>query len=60
MPVFFYTEIFRLYYVSERLGHKTTDTTLQHYAHIMKELRTEDANGTVKLLKEMRESNPTV
>ena len=43
-----------IYYVSERLGHKTIDTTLQHYAHVVKELRTEDANSTVKLYEEMR------
>ena len=43
-----------IYYVSEQLGHKTIDTTLQHYAHDVKELRTEDANSTVKLYEEMR------
>jgi len=41
------------YYVSERLGHKTIDTTLKHYAHVIKELRTEDANRTVQLYEDM-------
>lgn len=42
-----------IYYVSERLGHKTIDTTLKHYAHVIKELRTEDANRTVQLYEDM-------
>ncbi|WP_054948944.1 tyrosine-type recombinase/integrase [Numidum massiliense] len=31
-----------IYYVSERLGHKDIQTTLDTYAHVVKELRTED------------------
>ena len=31
-----------IYYVSERLGHANTDTTIRHYAHVIKELRVED------------------
>jgi integrase len=38
-----------IYYVSERLGHKDIETTQQHYAHIIKELRVQDEKSTVKI-----------
>lgn len=42
-----------IYYVSERLGHKDIETTNNHYAHIIKELRERDEKITVKAFKEM-------
>lgn len=42
-----------IYYVSERLGHADIDTTLKHYAHIVKELREQDEKSTVKIFGEM-------
>lgn len=42
-----------IYYVSERLGHSDIDTTLQHYAHIVKELRTQDEKSTLKIIGDM-------
>lgn len=42
-----------IYYISERLGHTNIDTTLKHYAHIVKELRKEDEDNTVALLQNM-------
>lgn len=42
-----------IYYVSERLGHGDIETTLQHYAHIVKELRKEDEKSTIKIFGEM-------
>ncbi|MEK3890553.1 hypothetical protein [Bacillus sp. FSL K6-3431] len=38
-----------IYYVSERLGHANIETTLKHYAHVVKELREEDAKRTVDI-----------
>lgn len=42
-----------IYYVSERLGHKDIQTTLDYYAHLLKEFRERDSNNTVKALEEM-------
>ncbi|MFC4389106.1 tyrosine-type recombinase/integrase [Gracilibacillus marinus] len=40
-------------YVSERLGHKDINTTLGIYTHILKEMRQEDEENTIKLLDNM-------
>lgn len=42
-----------IYYVSERLGHSDIDTTLQTYAHILKELREQDEKSTAKIFESM-------
>lgn len=42
-----------IYYVSERLGHKDIQTTLETYAHVIKELRAEDEQGTVDTFEQM-------
>lgn len=42
-----------IYYVSERLGHGDIQTTMDHYAHIIKELREKDERSTLKLFEEM-------
>ena len=42
-----------IYYVSERLGHADIDTTLRHYAHVVKELREADKNATVATFEGM-------
>lgn len=42
-----------IYYVSERLGHSDIDTTLSHYAHIVKELREQDEKSTVDIFQEL-------
>lgn len=42
-----------IYYVSERLGHSDIETTNNHYAHIVKELRERDAEQTTKLFEDM-------
>ncbi|MFT4415287.1 tyrosine-type recombinase/integrase [Fredinandcohnia humi] len=42
-----------IYYVSERLGHADIDTTLKHYAHVIKELRIEDTKTAIKTFEEM-------
>ncbi|QKS71946.1 tyrosine-type recombinase/integrase [Paenalkalicoccus suaedae] len=42
-----------IYYVSERLGHGDIETTLNTYAHIVKELRDKDENATASLFKSM-------
>lgn len=42
-----------IYYVSERLGHADIDTTLKHYAHVIKELRIEDTKSAIKAFEEM-------
>ncbi|EPY07458.1 integrase (phage-related protein) [Paenibacillus alvei TS-15] len=42
-----------IYYVSERLGHENIETTLQYYAHIVKELRAEDEQNTVDIFSTM-------
>lgn len=43
-----------IYYVSERLGHANIDTTMRHYAHVIKELREDDTNNTVKIFNNIR------
>ncbi|WP_367576272.1 tyrosine-type recombinase/integrase [Shouchella lonarensis] len=43
-----------IYYVSERLGHKDIETTLKYYAHIIRELREADEQGTAQTFEEMR------
>lgn len=43
-----------IYYVSERLGHANIDTTMRHYAHVIKELREEDTNNTVEIFNNIR------
>lgn len=42
-----------IYYVSERLGHSNTETTLKKYAHLVKELRLEDEIKTIELFNSM-------
>lgn len=42
-----------IYYVSERLGHGEIETTLQHYAHIIKELREQDEKNTTSVFANM-------
>jgi integrase len=42
-----------IYYVSERLGHKDIQTTLQDYSHVTKELRAEDAKATTAIFGNM-------
>ncbi|MDU5947026.1 MAG: tyrosine-type recombinase/integrase, partial [Paenibacillus macerans] len=42
-----------IYYVSERLGHEDIQTTLETYAHILKELREQDDKGTIKTFEAM-------
>lgn len=42
-----------IYYVSERLGHGDIQTTMDHYAHIIKELRERDEKSTVKIFGEL-------
>ncbi|MEY9097037.1 tyrosine-type recombinase/integrase [Paenibacillus sp. RC84] len=42
-----------IYYVSERLGHGDVETTMKHYAHIVKELREQDEKSTMKIFDEM-------
>ncbi|MGD6894325.1 tyrosine-type recombinase/integrase [Bacillus infantis] len=42
-----------IYYVSERLGHANIDTTLRHYAHVIKELREEDTKNAIKTFEQM-------
>ncbi|WP_437829032.1 tyrosine-type recombinase/integrase [Niallia taxi] len=42
-----------IYYVSERLGHSDIDTTMQYYAHVIKELRTRDEKSTVDTFTNM-------
>ena len=37
-------------YISERLGHADVDTTIRIYTHLIKELREEDENNTLKIL----------
>ncbi|MFK3938903.1 tyrosine-type recombinase/integrase [Alkalihalobacillus sp. NPDC078783] len=46
-----------IYYVAERLGHSNTDTTISTYAHIVKELRTQDEEKTISVFKGMRRSS---
>ncbi len=41
------------YYVSERLGHGDIETTMNTYAHIIKELREEDEEKTVNVFGKM-------
>lgn len=40
-------------YISERLGHKNIETTWSTYAHILKEMRIEDEENTIRLLDHM-------
>lgn len=42
-----------VYYVSERLGHADIETTHEHYAHLLKELRKEDENNTTATFSKM-------
>ncbi|ALC80419.1 site-specific integrase [Bacillus gobiensis] len=42
-----------VYYVSERLGHKDIETTHRDYSHVIKELREEDEEGTIKTFETM-------
>ncbi|WP_078061624.1 tyrosine-type recombinase/integrase [Bacillus zhangzhouensis] len=40
-----------IYYVLERLGHASFDTTLRYYAHVVKELREEENKNTFDLFQ---------
>lgn len=42
-----------IYYVAERAGHSTTETTIKDYAHVLKELREEDSAASVKTFEAM-------
>lgn len=42
-----------IYYVSERLGHADIETTMNHYAHIIKELREQDEKATVTIFGDL-------
>src|SRR5699024_4410388 len=42
-----------IYYVSERLGHKDIETTLNNYSHVIKELRTKDEKASVEVYENM-------
>lgn len=42
-----------VYYVSERLGHSSIETTMNHYAHLLKELREKDENKTKDIFNKM-------
>jgi len=42
-----------IHYISERLGHSTIQTTLDHYSHLLKELKEEDITKTLKSLEEL-------
>lgn len=42
-----------IYYVAERAGHATTETTIKDYAHVLKELREEDSAASVKTFETM-------
>ncbi|MBS4190347.1 site-specific integrase [Bacillus sp. FJAT-49705] len=42
-----------IYFVSERLGHATIDTTLRHYSHVIKELREEDTKNTINTFEQL-------
>nr|WP_026681371.1 site-specific integrase [Priestia megaterium] len=42
-----------IYYVSERLGHSDIDTTMNHYAHLLKELREQDEKNTINIFDNM-------
>lgn len=42
-----------IYYISERLGHSTINTTLTYYAHLLKEMRQTDEENTVEVLEHM-------
>jgi integrase len=42
-----------IYYVSERLGHGDFQTTLETYAHVVKELRAEDEQATIETFEKM-------
>ncbi|GEN45835.1 hypothetical protein AHA02nite_16110 [Alkalibacillus haloalkaliphilus] len=40
-----------VYYVSERLGHSTIETTMNHYAHLIKELCEKDEQQTIQVFE---------
>lgn len=42
-----------IYYISERLGHKDIQTTLETYAHVIKELRVEDEKNSASVFEKM-------
>lgn len=42
-----------VYYVAERSGHSTVETTLETYAHVLEEMRDEDAKASVNIFKKM-------
>lgn len=42
-----------IYYVSERLGHKDIQTTMNEYAHVIKELRTRDEKKSINVYERM-------
>lgn len=42
-----------IYYISERLGHSDIETTLNVYAHVVKELRRKDEQQSVNIYEEM-------
>lgn len=46
--VLFYKKV-SIYYISERLGHSSIETTLKEYTHLTKELRKEDEEKTIEL-----------
>lgn len=42
-----------IHYVSERLGHSDIETTLKEYTHLLKELRLEEEQQTMKIFEDM-------
>lgn len=40
-------------FISERAGHKDIDTTLKHYTHVLKEMRKEEEEKSVSIMKAM-------
>ncbi len=42
-----------IYYAAERAGHASTETTTETYAHVIKELRDEDAKLSIKIFEDM-------
>ncbi len=42
-----------IYYVSERLGHADIETTMNTYAHVVKELREKDEDQTTNIFEKM-------
>lgn len=42
-----------IHYVSERLGHCDIETTLKEYTHVLKEIRIQDEQVTIRTFEDM-------